>query len=148
MNNQNNIQGPLSKLKRENPFKVPEGYFDEFPARMQQRIQQESQLAVKPRGRIIQMIKPALALAAGFAAIIVMVYFPLTYLNNRSIADSGDSEKIVFDDFFALVDQFDDDTFYTLLEHGINGDAYGAEELADYLVANYSDYDFILETKN
>lgn len=148
MNNKDNINGPLSKLKRENPFKVPEGYFDEFPARLHERIRQESLAAEKPRGRIIQMIRPTLALAAGFAAIIVMVYFPLTYINNRTVANGGDSGAIIFDDFFALVDQFDDNTFYSLLEHSSNGDAYEAEELADYLVANYSDYDFIIETQN
>lgn len=148
MNQKDYIKGPLSGIKREVPFKVPEGYFNEFPARLQQRIQQEAQAEIKPRGRLIQMIKPALSLAAGFAAIIVMLYFPITYLNNRTLAENGESGIFLFDDFYALVHQFDDDTFYSLLENGSNGDIYETDDLADYLVANYTDYDFIVETKN
>ncbi len=147
MNNRDNISPKLESLKKDYPFKVPQNYFDDFPARMQQRIEQEKQSISKPKTRIIDFIKPALGLAAGFAAIFMLVYWPVKTLNNRQIeATNIQVEQVLTDDYINLFEQFDEETFITLLEKQPNGDYTETESLVAYLASNYSDFDIFMET--
>ena len=147
MNNRDNISPKLESLKKDYPFKVPQNYFDDFPARMQQRIEQEKQSISKLKTRIIDFIKPALGLAAGFAAIFMLVYWPVKTLNNRQMeATNIQVEQVLTDDYINLFEQFDEETFITLLEKQPNGDYTETESLVAYLASNYSDFDIFMET--
>jgi hypothetical protein len=150
MNNRDNISPKLAGLKKELPFKVPQKYFDDFPARMQHRLEQEKQASSKTKPRVIDFIKPALSLAAGFAAIFILVYWPVKTLNNRQSASNNTNriEQVVSDDFINLFEMFDEETFYVLLEKEPNGDYLETETLIAYLADNYSEYDIFMETKN
>jgi hypothetical protein len=150
MNNRDNISPKLAGLKKELPFKVPQKYFDDFPARMQHRLEQEKQASSKTKTRVIDFIKPALSLAAGFAAIFILVYWPVKTLNNRQSASNTTTriEQVVSDDFINLFEMFDEETFYALLEKEPNGDYLETETLVAYLADNYSEYDIFMETKN
>jgi hypothetical protein len=150
MNNRDNISPKLAGLKKELPFKVPQKYFDDFPARMQHRLEQEKQASSKTKTRVIDFIKPALSLAAGFAAIFILVYWPVKTLNNQQSASNTTTriEQVVSDDFINLFEMFDEETFYALLEKEPNGDYLETETLVAYLADNYSEYDIFMETKN
>lgn len=150
MNNRDNISPKLDGLKKELPFKVPQKYFDDFPARMQHRLEQEKQATSKTKTRVIDFIKPALSLAAGFAAIFILVYWPVKTLNNRQSASNTTTriEQVVSDEFINLFEMFDEETFYVLLEKEQNGDYLETETLVAYLAENYSEYDIFMETKN
>lgn len=60
-------------MKRENPFLVPDGYFDRFPLKIAERIAEENQSKVI---RFAPLIKPAplLAIAATLITIAVVSY--------------------------------------------------------------------------
>jgi hypothetical protein len=150
MNNRDNISPKLAGLKKELPFKVPQKYFDDFPARMQHRLEQEKQASSKTKTRVIDFIKPTLSLAAGFAAIFILVYWPVKTLNNQQSASNTTTriEQVVSDDFINLFEMFDEETFYALLEKEPNGDYLETETLVAYLADNYSEYDIFMETKN
>lgn len=150
MNNRDNISPKLAGLKKELPFKVPQKYFDDFPARMQHRLEQEKQASSKTKTRVIDFIKPALSLAASFAAIFILVYWPVKTINNKQNASNNTDriEQVVSDDFINLFEMFDEETFYALLEKEPNGDYLETETLVAYLADNYSEYDIFIETKN
>ena len=73
-----NIQG----LKKENNFKIPDGYFDEFPMRMQERLEMENK---KAWNFSFSVQRPKLVLAYAFASIIV-VATSIWFLNNMNNA--------------------------------------------------------------
>ncbi len=70
---------------RDNPFRVPEGYFDSFPARLAERLQDEQPSPVAAKPGIWQTIRPQLALAAAITAFAV-----IGYLGFRSFIETGD----------------------------------------------------------
>ena len=149
MNNRDNISPKLEGLKKDIPFKVPHKYFDDFPARIQQRLEQEKQASSNTKSRIINLLKPALSLAAGFAAIFILVYWPVKTINNRQNASNTIGvEQVASDEFINLFEMFDEETFYTLLEKEPNGDYLEMETLVTYLADNFSEYDIFMETKN
>lgn len=66
------IAPKLSGMKKENPFKAPDNYFDDFPTKMQEKI---NETAVEKRG-FLAILKPQLALIfgmLGFALVAVVV---------------------------------------------------------------------------
>jgi hypothetical protein len=75
MKNESNLKFNHLQGGNKNPFSVPEGYFEDFPSRIQEKIVSET----KQPNRIAQffhVIKPQLALAfmmAGFAFIAITV---------------------------------------------------------------------------
>ena len=149
MNNKDHISPKLEGLKKELPFRVPAHYFDDFPARMQHRLEMEKQSETKPKTRVIDLIKPALSLAAGFAAVFVLVYLPVKTIHNRQTAENNTSpfEQVISYDFTNLFENIDEQTFYALLENEPDADALGAESLIAYLADSFSDYDVFMETQ-
>ena len=71
---------------RENPFRMPEGYFDSFEDRLMARIAAEEQPATSRKVRFWTVLKPALTLAAMFALVFGMGYgvLSLTHTLDRS----------------------------------------------------------------
>lgn len=74
-----------SARQTEQPFKLPEGYFESLEDRVMARIAAEEQPAESRRGRVWTVLRPALALAATFALIFGMGYgvLSLTHTLNR-----------------------------------------------------------------
>ena len=55
-----NISPELSKLKKENPFGVPNNYFEDFSARLHAKLAEEKKVVPKKQNRIVVFLKPAL----------------------------------------------------------------------------------------
>ena len=82
-----NISPKLSEIKKENPFRTPDNYFDDFSARFDLAQKQEESKPLEKKTNIVQILKPALGLAASFALIFMLVYVPLkTFIpSNESV---------------------------------------------------------------
>ena len=142
-----NIAPKLSKLKKENPFKVPEHYFDDFSARLQMKLDAEKMIVPKKQARIIQLLKPAIGLAAGFALIFTLSYWPLRVLTpdqqaNNTIFETDFNEML----FANMVEGIDQNSFYALLDEPNNSAQLSDEDLAIIVNSNSSDYDIYSET--
>jgi hypothetical protein len=150
MKNQDQISAKLAGLKKENPFRAPSGYFDDFPARMQHRLELEKAGEEKQKIRFITMVKPILGLAAAFAAVFIMVYWPVSTINNRQTAkmESAPAEHSVANDLISLFEHIDEHTFYALLEKETDSYLPENDQLVAYLADNFSDYDVFLETQS
>ncbi|MGM0377413.1 MAG: hypothetical protein ACQEQ0_11595 [Bacteroidota bacterium] len=60
--------------KKENPFKVPENYFEDFERRMTEKVESQP---VEEKGKVVSLfsaVKPWIAMAAGFLLIALIYY--------------------------------------------------------------------------
>ena len=142
-----NIAPELSKLKKENPFKVPEHYFDVFSARLQMKLDAEKMGVPKKQIKIIQFLKPAIGLAAGFALIFTLSYWPLRILTpdqqaNNTIFETDFNEML----YANMVEGIDQSSFYALLDEPNNSTQLSNEDLAIIVNSNSSEYDIYSAT--
>ena len=143
------IAPELSKIKKENPFRVPENYFEDFSARLQMKLEEEKRGTTKNHSRIIQFLKPALGLAASFTLIFMLAYWPLKKLapnqqasNNVTVTDESEM-------FFAsLVEGMDENSFYAMLDDKNGTVQFSDDDLANYVNTNSSEYEIYSETEN
>lgn len=136
------IAPELSKIKKENPFRVPENYFDDFSARLQVKLDAEQNAVPVKKNNIIRYLKPAIGLAAGFALIFSLAYWPLKTLTPNRTAENDVQEISVSDMLFAsAVEGIDVNSFYELLEKPAENEQLSDEDLANYVNTNVSEYE-------
>jgi hypothetical protein len=76
MYEEENIESEFMKRPKTNPFQTPDHYFDS----LEDRIMNEIKHTAKTRStsaRIIQLLKPALGLAASITLVYLLVYYPI-----------------------------------------------------------------------
>jgi hypothetical protein len=143
------IAPELSKLKKENPFRVPENYFEDFSARLQERLETEKTEVPKNQNRVIQFLKPAIGLAAGFALIFTLSYWPLRIFTPNEQAENitiinSESEML----YASWVEGIDENSFYAMLDNPNGSVDFTDDDLADFVNTNSSEYDIYSETGN
>jgi hypothetical protein len=143
------IAPELSKIKKENPFRIPENYFDDFSARLQVKLEAEKKGVSKNQNRIIQFLKPALGLAAGFALIFMLAYWPLKTLTPNQQANNIATETDISEMLYAtMVEEIDVNSFYALLDEPNGSVKFSNDDLAIYVNSNSSEYEIYSETNN
>ncbi len=155
MNKLKNIAPELSKIKKEQPFGVPDKYFDDFSARLHHRLETERQPLPQKQNRVIRFLKPALSLAASFALIFMLVYWPVksflpNYLAKTNTYIESPSEESTY---LSFIEKLDENSFFALLYEPFvseETDSYdfNDDELLNFLSANVSDYEIYLQTEN
>jgi hypothetical protein len=136
----------LRDVGKELPFRVPDHYFDDFQARMQFQLGSEQAFAGNQRSLFVRYIKPALGLAAAFAAVFLLVFVPVRLVTRPDafVQNNPTSEE---DKIINLVELVDDHTFFNLLEGDNQDEIVEGQELELFVASNYSDFDIYLETK-
>jgi len=143
------IAPELSKIKKENPFRVPENYFEDFSARLHERLEVEKAGVHENQNRIIQFLKPAIGLAAGFALIFTLSYWPLRIFTPNEQAknlSTGNSESEML--YASWVEGIDENSFYAMLDNPNGSVNFTDDDLADFVNTNSSEYDIYSETEN
>ncbi len=143
------IAPELSKIKKENPFRVPENYFEDFSARLHERLEAEKAGVHRNQNRIIQFLKPAIGLAAGFALIFTLSYWPLRIFTPNEQAknlSTGNSESEML--YASWVEGIDENSFYAMLDNPNGSVNFTDDDLADFVNTNSSEYDIYSETEN
>lgn len=137
----------LSKIKNEVPFRVPKNYFDDFSARLNSRLEAEKTTIPEPKNRIIQILKPALALAASFALIFMLVYWPLKSFKPEEVVQNISSDSEIMDyEYQSMVEGMDENSFYALLSEPAQKVEISDDDLLNYLSASISDFDIYMGT--
>ncbi|HDR52768.1 MAG TPA: hypothetical protein ENN90_14315 [Mariniphaga anaerophila] len=155
MNKLREIAPRLSKIKKENPFRVPDNYFDDFSARLAVKLEAEKKALPQPKNTVIRYLKPVLGMAASFALIFMLVYWPLkSFLPNYLAKTNTFIESTTEDDAFrSILERLDETLFFAVLAEpgSVNETAeagFSDDELMGYLSANISDYELYLQTEN
>lgn len=143
------IAPELSKLKKENPYRTPEYYFDDFSARLQMQIEAEKRASKPNKVNFIQILKPALGLAASFALIFMLVYVPLKTFVPHKMNTVAESSNELDNGILNYIEDIDESAFVTLLnESESNETEFSEDELALYVSANFSDYEIYENLEN
>ncbi|HKJ42349.1 MAG TPA: hypothetical protein VKA27_09650 [Sunxiuqinia sp.] len=142
MTNKNNISPNFQNESQKPPFRVPEDYFDTLEERIESRVERETEQVPK-KGKLIRMLKPVLAMAASFALVFLLVYYPLSvflphYLAKQTATTTVDQEDSVSqDDILFSLFPVSDESLYEALNNNDNTDqadtAINADDMLDYL---------------
>ena len=149
MNNLQDKNSPLSNLSKENPFRVPNHYFDDLSARLQARIDAEKVIVPDHQpNRFIKILKPALGLAASFALIFLLVYWPIKkFTPNQSAKNQTEESNLTDEEYMnAILKEMDEYSFYALFDDSPEESSLSEEEIANFIRANSSNYELYAET--
>lgn len=148
MDDLNKMAPKLSKMKKENPYRTPDNYFDDLSARLQIKIEATKQPHPEKQNKVIKLLKPIIGLAASFALIFMLVYWPLNKFMTNEVAENVVEETVITEDIYSsIIENIDEETFYSLLEQEENTEDFSDDELINYISANVSDYEIYLETE-
>jgi len=136
----------LSKIKKENNFKVPENYFEEFSERLQKRIEEES--GQDRKGKIISIIRPYIAYAASFAGLILVTMIMYYYLKPDDSVAIALTEEEIYEEMAYYAYDLDENLLIDVLvndtDYGIEDDDNGeANAIIDYLLDENIDINII-----
>ncbi len=144
-----NIENRLGNLRKDNPFRVPENYFETFPERLNASIAKEKH--VGKHWCLFDSFKPLLKIAAIFLLIMLLVYIPYKkyfYSHRESIAQikSGrNSDDLTNTIPGVLISNFSEEQFlsaYTDMEV-LDTCVITSENLGYYIAANYNEYEIL-----
>jgi hypothetical protein len=127
--------GPeLSNFKKENPFRIPDGYFEHFSVRLSDKIHAEREIS--GRQKQVLVLRPYLAAAV----ILIVVMVTGTYfLGNHQ---SKKAEKRFYTEVSREIDKelyyISEETILEVMNTDVQGDFNGptvsSEEVMDYLL--------------
>jgi len=139
-----NIAPELSKIKKENPFRVPPYYFDDFPARLQMKIEEDVRVVPLQQNRLIRYLKPALGLAASFLLVFMLVYVPMRKFSRDHFAHQSKGVELTEDEqYVSWLERMDENSFYALLNEPGTAEPFSSEDLEMYINTNVTDYDVV-----
>ena len=129
-----NIGPNLIKIKKQNPFKVPERYFEDFSARLSDKIYTEKRISTPVK--FLSALKPYLA--AAVILIIALLAGNYYYSSNKS----KKSTERFYSEISQVVEQelysYSDETILEAMEIEIPvesiGSSVNSEDMMDYLL--------------
>jgi|WetSurSiteA1Bulk_404760.scaffolds.fasta_scaffold00393_5 hypothetical protein len=134
MNEHRNIGPNLDRIRKDSPFKVPDRYFEDFSARLDNRIRSKTKAPVPVRN--IQAWKPYLAAAAILFAVLITGNYYFRGLQARK-ADRllhAEISRVVEQDLYSI----SEDILYEALEKEDPGNsdqaALNKDAAIDYLL--------------
>lgn len=154
MYEEENIEPDFSNKWNKNPFKTPENYFESIEDRVMNKIKYEERKSKSSKtGKLIQLLKPALALAASFVLIYLLVFHPISYLLHKEIAQTKTTETNSHDTMdaytmtFSLVDE--NSLINTIInEEKAVQEEINPDEVLAYLSSDMNDIEIYSEIQN
>jgi len=148
-----NIENLFGNHRKDQPFRVPEGYFETFADRLKVRIEEEEQPDKKRS--LLFYLKPVLMMAASFAFVMLLVYIPVKkyfpanegYVSrqqsNKDTIDSIDVTSVPID----LFSYFSEGQFLSAISEmkAIEAETLSNDSLGDFIAANYNDFEIIAD---
>lgn len=154
MNKKHHIPTRVQKQEHDLPFAVPDGYFDTLEDRIEARIAEETN-TISPKGKLIRMLKPILGMAASFAVIFLLVYYPLSvflpgYLAKNAEEPAAKNETFAEEEALYSYLLVSEQSLYDILnaETEQTGGEVTADEMLDYLATAMNETEIYAEFKN
>ena len=140
MDNKRKIPDLQHESLKKQPFGVPEGYFESFADRLQERIREEENSGVPVRQRRINGSRLRIAMAAAVVGLALITYSLIKFTNTQSGSNGYLPDMAVLEQ----LEVFDDDHFlYELFEEveaevdgGMNDEEAFATQAIEYLAMN------------
>jgi hypothetical protein len=131
------ILNELDSLKGNREFRVPEGYFNELPERVLNRIIEEEALDKKlKKSPIIKLVWNQLAIAASFAALFLLSYTAIRYIMPDRSKDTLTQNEIYASLELQICD-LDETYLYNLASGEVSENSSAPSELTDEEIITY-----------
>ena len=116
MTTNDNITSKLEQISKENPFKTPDNYFDNFAVRMAEKISQNE--AAKVRRPLFEWARPQMAFALALAGFAILVVFGIRFYqnNNKPISSQELAEAMEY----SIVSEMDENEIINQLDAANN----------------------------
>lgn len=134
MDNQRKIPDLQHESLKKNPFGVPEGYFESFSGRLQERIREE-QKSRPPVRRIIPSHRFRVAMAAAILGLALITY-PILKLTVLNSGPSQQSDVAMMEDFYLMEDDYYLVDYMETQEANLDDNEAFASQAIDYLAVN------------
>lgn len=156
MYEEENIHSEFLNRAKKNPFKTPENYFDSIEDRIMHSIEHEKTIKKSSGpGKIYRILKPALGLAASFALVFLLVYYPVKYFSSDKLvktqAPVTDTTVNEVNDFYSVViSSIDESTLVNALisEDESSQEKINPDEVIAYLASDMNDVEIYSELLN
>lgn len=154
MYEEEDITPEFMKRPKKNPFRTPDHYFDSIEDRVMGTIENENKKkSASGSSRAFQLLKPILGLAASFALVYVLAYYPFKYFTPKEMVKAETTDTIVNDSLhnYAFNISFVDENS---LVNAIFGDEaadstqVNSDELLAYLSSDMNDLEIYTEIQN
>ncbi len=110
MNTQDNKRNILENLKKDNPFQVPENYFDSLGSRISNRITANTSTE-KQQYISFAMVKSTLVFAGGFAGLALIIYFGVSiFFTKLGVEKNTSQNEIAFLTEYSIISELDEST--------------------------------------
>lgn len=144
-----NKENLFEDLRKAQPFRVPENYFETFADRLKARITEEEYQ--RKNKSLLFYLKPAFTIAASLAIAMLLLYIPYRKFilpdpeiiaQQRLVNDVADSLNAIPVSIFSY---FSDDQFISAVRamNDLESQSLSSENLADFIAADYSEYEII-----
>jgi hypothetical protein len=128
----------LSDISKNNPFKVPDGYFDNFYDNFEKRLDKEK----KGKKQKVYYLRFAVAVAASLV-LMFMLYKPFNLLDSKPIVKVEQTDSISFEDYIGITS---DDVYYSMTETETETPI--SDDVINYIASTASDYEIYMELNN
>lgn len=154
MYEEENIESEFMKRLKKNPFQTPDHYFDSIEDRVMGTIEYEKKKkSASSSSKAFRLLKPILGLAASFALVYVLAYYPIKYLTPKVMVKSETTDTTSNDSLhnYAFNISFGDENS---LVNAIFGDEtadsakVNSDELLAYLSSDMNDLEIYSEIQN
>jgi hypothetical protein len=146
-----NIENLFGNLRKGQPFRVPENYFETFADRLRVRIEEEEQPNKKKT--LFLYLKPVLMLAASFAFVMLLVYVPIKkyfpasqgYVSQQQLNNDSTDNLSVTPVPIDLISYLSEGQFLSAVSDmkAIDNETLSTDSLGEYIAANYNDFEII-----
>lgn len=152
MHEEEKIESEFLKRPKSNPFKTPEHYFDTLEDRIMANIEYQDKNQTKSP-RLIQFLKPVIGLAASFALVFLLVYYPInTFLlkDNAQTASTDTTESDWSDVYSVTLSTMSENTLVNAIfsDETTPETETNPEELLAYLTSGMNDLEIYSAIQN
>ncbi len=138
----------LEEVPKETPFTVPEGYFEDFSARLNERLQKEdTPIEIPAEPTIWRGVRSMLGMAAGLAFFVILSFTIIRYILNQN--DVNTNKEIAFNDSIRQEGSLNGGENEVSTESVYNdeaiNEAYFTDYMMDYLISEGVDIQLLAE---
>ncbi len=119
-----------------NPFRLPDGYFDQLPQQVMDKIEMPDRQ--NKESVIIRYIKPIIGLAASFALIMGLVYVPMKILSPNNGSHNNNNS---LNEEYYITSEMDDHNIFEMLENAAPEETFNNQQLENVLICSVDEYE-------
>ena len=141
---------PNFRKRPENPFRIPERYFDTLEGRIMAGIEHSGKTKSKS-AKLIRLMKPILSMAASLSLVYLLVYYPINHFrpqNTLQTAQTGTNSSDIPEAYSLSFLSVDENTLLNTITAGNTSSSINPDDLVAYLSTGTNDVQLYSEIQN